>query len=75
MSCYCVLLQVKLVKNLPIHSLKAILQLFQGSFEALSGQVLTVLMVTACFLMRVSAGARSRDRWSDWPRCGSCIAL
>lgn len=70
-NCYCVHLQVWVIENIPVSSLKTVLKLG----EAPSGQVLTVLVVRTRFLRGVYAGARIRDKWSDRPRCGSCIAL
>lgn len=30
----------------------------------------------AVLLLRaVHAGVRRREQWSDWPKCGSCVAL
>lgn len=34
-----------------------------------------LLVIRVCFLSGVYAGARNKDMWSDWPRCGSWITL
>lgn len=44
--------------------------------SASSGQVVMVLTSGAELLFRgVYAGVRSREKWSDWPKCGSCVTL
>ena len=46
------------------------------SWSASSGQVVMVLVTGVVLLLRgVYAGVRYRERWSDWRKCGSCMAL